>query len=149
MSTRIVHIPPHRRLWLVGFRDRQEGEPWHWTRLFTRPGFRHLIAVAESHGDTLVVNPLTHRIDVQHLKAPLGLTVRELMRHGFRFLAYETEALPRYLPVRLLTCVEVVKALLGVRRWTVFTAAQLYVELVALGAHHVGPAAPSKEGAPS
>lgn len=132
--TRIVHVAPHRQVWLVGFGDVDAREPWHWTRPFSRRGYRHVIALSERHGGTIVVNPLTHRIDVDWLQAPLGHVVRSLMARGFWFLAYESAALPQALPPRLLTCVEIAKAVLGIRDIRVFTARQLYRRLRALGA---------------
>lgn len=142
--TRVTHIAPHRRVWLVGFGpgDRLVR---HWTNLFNRrPGWRHVVALSEDGPGTLVVNPLSHRLAIEWSPTPLGAMVRGAMqRAGMFFVAYETEILPRPIGLRLLTCVEIVKAVLGVRTPFVVTARQLYRWLRARGARPVlalGPA---------
>ncbi len=130
----VVVIPPHRRVWLVGFGNGDPRDPWHWARLFTRDGYRHVVALSEEGEGTLVVQTLSNRLELRWLKIPLGRLVRRMMAEGFWFLAYETEIMARMMWPGLMTCVEVVKAVVGVRSPFVLTVYQLYRWLRARGA---------------
>jgi hypothetical protein len=141
--TRIVHLPPHRQIWLVGFGPRNALDPWHWTHPFGRhPGFQHVVACTlarpgDAAAGTLVVNPLTHRLALDHVQSPLGRVVRHYMARGYWFLAYETETVAAMIAPRLNTCVELVKWVLGVRAFWCITGRQLYRRLRALGGRPV------------
>jgi hypothetical protein len=139
----IVHLPPHRQVWLIGFGARSDRDPWHWTHPFSRyPGYQHVLACTQARaGDvdagTLVVNPQTHRLALDLVQSPLGRVVRHYMARGYWFLAYETEIIARMIAPRLNTCVELVKWLLGIKAFWVITGRQLYRRLRLMGARPV------------
>lgn len=135
---RIVAVLPQRRVWLVGFGPGDGITPWTWRRPFTSRGYRHVVAMAEEAGGTLIVNPLSHRLMVEWSPRPLGTMVRGAMeRGGLFFVAYQAVILPHPAGLRPLTCVEIVKHLLGVRTPFVVTVRQLYRWLRARGARPV------------
>lgn len=130
---------PHQRTWLVVFRD-SERRGAGWWRIFTRPGYRHVFAIAERAGGTVIVNAMSHRLDADWIALPIGSYARELLeRHGCWIVAYTTSIPPRPVHRPICTCVEIVKAVLGIRAPWVLTPWQLYRWLRRRGAAVVLP----------
>ncbi|MDO8606942.1 MAG: hypothetical protein Q7R40_10430 [Phaeospirillum sp.] len=98
-----------------------------WLRLL-RPGFRHCFLVLGSRGGWLCLNPLAHRMDIMVLPVEAGFDVSEWYRtQGLTVIEARLSTPPeRAAPWRPLTCVEVVKRVLGISAWNIVTPWQLY-----------------------
>ncbi len=124
-------------VWMVAFTGHAPGSRWRWWRLFTSPGFRHVMAFrAGAAGTVVLVNPRSDFtevgsgvIDVTHFA--IGLQ----QRLGARVLVAPVLPRPaeRVLPV-VGNCVQAVKDVLGLRAPFVWTPRQLHRRLVQLGA---------------
>jgi len=114
---------------LVVFTDAREIP---WLRLL-RPGFRHvLVALRLPGGGWIVVNPLSHQIRVDPVAALEGPALAHWFRaQGFTVIETMTRRAPRReAPWAPMTCVEVVKRLLGIHARWVWTPWALYRLLV-------------------
>jgi hypothetical protein len=110
---------------LVIFTDARE---IRWLRLL-RPGFRHvLVALRDPDGGWVLVNPLSHQMRVDRL-APMEPPDLASWFHsqGHTVLPTMTRRAPRReAPWAPMTCVEVVKRLLGLHARWVWTPWALY-----------------------
>lgn len=101
-----------------------------WLR-WLRPGFRHVFAAVPAPGGWITVDPLSTLLEVEYHRLPPGTDLAAWFRsRGHRVL--ETiihPPLPVQWPLAPLTCVSVVKRLLGVRAPLVITPWQLYRHL--------------------
>ncbi len=125
--------------WCVAFASRRRvtNTPW-WLRGL-HPAYRHCFAYrvpSGAPGCTLVVNQIGSRMQADIARVPIqDFTLNLLASGDYRVLMIALEAPPPRPVLRgPLTCVEVVKSLLGITaRWTV-TPRQLAWQLRALGA---------------
>lgn len=120
---------PSCRAWVV-FSDQTDVAWLGWLR----PGFRHCFAVLHDGRQWITIDPLLTRLDVQapHLPAEFDL-VDWFARQGLLAVPAPLAAIPasaRRPVLRPLTCVEIVKHVLGLRAKWVFTPWQLYRHLV-------------------
>ncbi len=102
-----------------------------WVR-FLRPGFRHCY---------LVLHDGTHWISLDPLASHMELTVHELpaefdlpawlAQQGQRIVPAQMKRLKRAAPWSALSCVEVIKRMLGIHKFTLLTPWQLYRYLAA------------------
>lgn len=104
-------------------------------RLLKR-GFRHCFVVLRRGGAWVVVDPLAHRTVVDLVPGSLARDADEVAalyraRGLSAVVVTVTEPPHRLAPLRLHTCVETVKRLLGRRAARVFTPAQLHAHLLA------------------
>lgn len=114
---------------LVVFTD---GQDIWWLRLL-RPGFRHVLVALHTAGHWLIVNPLAHVTRVDLVTDRPGLDLAAWFRdQGHTVVETRTRVPPlREAPWSPMTCVEVVKRLLGLHaRWTL-TPHALYRRLAA------------------
>lgn len=132
--TRLADIPPHAAEWFIGFTDGGAAEPWHWTEPFTRRGYRHAIALTPDGGGTIIVNRLSWRLHIERVAIPIGWVLKHFMLEGFWFVAYRAVIRARHAWPGILSCVETIKALVGIRSPLVITPWQLYRRLRAMGA---------------
>ena len=95
-----------------------DSESDYWCRQFLKPGFTHCFAVV---GD-IVVNPCFHFVYVGRARGPYEHTER--IDIDFIEPAHVSMS-----PFRPVTCVEIVKRLLGINDWRVMTPYQLYTRL--------------------
>lgn len=112
--------------------------PATWWLRVLRPGFRHCFAaVRQDEATWLVCDPLKDGLELAALHLPANFDLAAHYRAaGHRVLVGTTLARPsrRWPPVpEPLTCVAVVKRLVGLRSATVLTPFQLYRRLSALG----------------
>lgn len=119
------------RLAIVVFVDRCDGP---WLRMLRR-GFRHcFVVLRQDAGDWLICDPLKDRIDAQVVQARHDLALAEAyLAAGHRVCLGWTRIGAR--PVRpplpeVLTCVAIVKRLIGLRCRHVITPFQLHRHLV-------------------
>jgi hypothetical protein len=131
-------VSVEERLWFVAFPltgAPQERTAW-WQRPL-RPGFRHCFALRAEGGDrTLVADHLGARLVIELLRVPLVDALANLRRQlGALILAANEPATPLRPRVRgPMSCVEMCKALLGIRACWIVTPRQLWRHLRARGA---------------
>jgi hypothetical protein len=93
-----------------------------------KPGFRHCFVAVCRNDHWVICDPLCHRTDLlvisKDMAADLGKWYRE---HGLTVIATSVRtAPPRIAPLRMFTCVEAVKRVLGIHARSVNTPWQLY-----------------------
>lgn len=130
--------------WLIAFPAQTFGAPPPWWLRWLHPRWRHCLAlrpagpnsilIAEHHGSFA-------RMEFQDRS--LGDAVRELqMKHAALVLLVEARHPPPRAMLRgPLSCVEYIKALLGISRPWIVTPRHLYRHLRRTGATHVFPTA--------
>jgi hypothetical protein len=125
-------------LWWVVFADEvilEGANPAPWPiRWLTSVGFRHVFAFTAGEQGTQIIDPMWSGLDVrwspftpdQCAQACLDTHHRVLKLAKFENRSY---------PLRgVITCVSVVKAVVGLRAWMAITPRQLYRELIKQGA---------------
>ena len=105
-----------------------------WLRLL-RPGFRHCFVVVEREGGWLCVNPLAHRTALDLWSLPPDFDLAGSLRVQDLVVVEVDLVVParRQAPLRLHSCVEVVKRVLGLHDRWIFTPWQLYRRLARTG----------------
>ncbi len=98
-----------------------------WLKLL-RPGFRHCLVAIEQQDGWIILNPLSHRIDIEFCP---GIDEQTLSGYfegtgGICVATRLSDPPPRPAPWRPFTCVEAVLRVLGLRAPWVFTPWQLY-----------------------
>jgi len=141
-------IPPNIQL---GWRERLV---WWALHAFLRPGFRHCMVLQPftlgQSGGWLHVNPLSNGIDISICPARAAEAVLEQVRQGKGFAVWTHPVREtRVLGGDLLTCVSVVKAVLGLR-CRALTPYGLYRHLkrqedVTMGGFFSKPSAPAQQ----
>lgn len=96
-----------------------------------KAGFRHCFVVLNRGGAWVVVEPLAHCMTVDLAPGSLARSADEIAAlyraHGLTAVVVDVLSAPhRLAPLRLYTCVEVVKRLIGRRAARAFTPWQLY-----------------------
>lgn len=110
-----------------------------WLRVL-RPGFRHCFALVWDGGAWVLCDPLAHATEVRRVpSARVGETAQAVAAwftaRGYRALIVPARRVPRVpAPWAPLTCVEVVKRVLGIRARLAITPWGLYRRLLAAGA---------------
>lgn len=108
-----------------------DAERPRWLRIFTK-GFRHCFALVCSSGRWVVVNPMSHWMDVAVLAETAdGATADEIVRtlemRDLAAVACTVHEPPRRAwPPAPFTCVEAVKRILGIKAPLVLTPWQLF-----------------------
>ena len=96
-----------------------------------KPGFRHCFIILRTPDRWISIDPLAHmtRIDLHDI--PQGHNVPALLKeHGLTVVeTYLRDAALVPSPPMFCTCVEVVKRILGIQRWDIWTPWQLYRHL--------------------
>lgn len=97
-----------------------------WLKLL-RYGFRHCFVILHDGEKWLSIDPLAHRMQIQvhHVPSDFDLP-RWLEERGHIAIRAKIHDEPKMSPIMPLTCVEVVKRVLGVRNRFVLTPWQLY-----------------------
>lgn len=139
---------PEPVLWFVAFIPRRAMRDGAWWSHWLHPGFQHVMACRALDLDaTLTVNHTGTHLVVEVEPRGIGPVLRELQEHaGAWVLALDRPGTPRGPALRgPMTCVEAVKAALGLRDpWTI-TPRQLAHRMRRLGATPVLPAIPTPQ----
>lgn len=116
-------------VWFVAFKPASAiARPVWWTR-FTHAGYRHcLVARQEGEAATLVLDHAGTRLRVDLVPVPIGAFLRGLQEHAACWvlmvvLPMAGAAVAWIRPP--MSCVELVKAALGIRAWWIVTPRQL------------------------
>jgi hypothetical protein len=122
------------RTWFVVFAP-EGGRRFWWDRWFTRPGYRHVGALTAELGGTLVLDPCLNRMHLAWHPRPVPDVLADALAAGAWVLRAEVTpaAEPRRQPA-LFTCVEAVKAAMGLDWPLCLTPRQLAVRLRRAGA---------------
>jgi hypothetical protein len=125
--------------WVVVF-DRSYGRAW-W-KVFLHPRFQHVHCLRETaDGRTLMVSSMAHVMCVREYPNSLfDIVQQELGQNPTAILQYLVHygSSYKHAPIDFLTCVSVVKRLLGITTG-VNTPKQLYHELIRAGATVIKP----------
>lgn len=99
-----------------------------WWLKFLKPGFRHCFLILKTEDGALWVDPLSSGIGLETLKTHEIDTLAGWYRHqGMQVLSFEVEPkLNKPFSWAPMTCVEVIKRILGLRGWHIVTPWQLY-----------------------
>jgi hypothetical protein len=98
-----------------------------WLRLL-RPGFRHCFVILKTPDRWIAVDPLAHMTRIGLPEVAAGFDMAGYLRgEGMRVIETNLrEAPPVPAPPMLCTCVEIVKRIIGIQKWSVMTPWQLY-----------------------
>lgn len=122
------------RAWLV-FTSGERNHWWHW---FLDPRFHHVYALLLRRGTWIRFDAALDGTNVDVIDAPVYAMAQDLVEPGAIVLEVkrtrQTERMRAPWVVGPLTCVEAIKALLGIRRFFVWTPRQLYRHIG--GRHH-------------
>lgn len=154
--TKIVDYDPCKdaSLWFVVFtRTATHLMPW-WIDLFTRGGFRHCYAFRDYRGITLIVNQVAQGLLLDATKVRAAECAKALARQAdVTVVLFASQLKPRYTPRGVQTCVSVVKSLLGLKLWRIWTPQELHDYLIQNGgvvlcqAEKVVKSSPAKKNA--
>jgi hypothetical protein len=102
-----------------------------WWLKFLKAGFRHCFIILETDRGCLWVDPLSHSFTIKILEGyELTALVKWYREMGMRVEEMEVESKStRPFAWAPMTCVEVVKRLIGLNDWRVVTPWQLYTTL--------------------
>jgi hypothetical protein len=131
--TKAVDYDPSKNavLWYVAFSPRATHlMPW-WVRLFTRDNFQHCYAFRDYNGITLIVNHIAQGLLVDATNVKAVDCAKAIARDkGETIVLFASRLKPRYTPRGVQSCVSVVKALIGLAAWRVWTPQGLYQYLI-------------------
>lgn len=94
----------------------------HW---FTRPRYRHCYLLKRASQGTLVVNPLWDELHIYQTPWPIEECTIAAHLEGNIVRRVTNRYSPRYTPRGLITCVSVIKAILGINHAKIITPYQL------------------------
>ena len=111
----------------VGFVDRTEIRI---LRFVLKRGFRHCFIIMGDEERCIVIDPISNRIDVSYFPLDVRVVRKMLMRSssiGATFVRIRRRYVPNVcVSSGIFTCVEVVKRILGISKFSVFTPFRLY-----------------------
>jgi hypothetical protein len=128
--------------WLVIFPlDCPAPAPPAWWARPLRPGWRHCLAACPDGQGSQLVEHIGSHLVARHVPQPIGALAVELQESlTAMVLLVPPLATPKGASWRpFMTCVEAVKAAIGLRAWWVLTPYALFRHLRRLGAHVVLP----------
>lgn len=102
--------------------------PYWWTRFF-KPGFRHVYALRHDGQHWIMLQPRLDFIDIEVLPLPSYLTIQEITDspNVIKVTAWRRPGRMRHPWIAgPVTCVEVIKGILGIRAFFLWTPWQLF-----------------------
>jgi len=113
----------HEIDWWVAFADTGT---WTWWDLVTRKGYRHCFAFRWDGFNWILVDPMSCWLEVQVMPyGPDEDVPKKMEELGHEVLYVRSSRENRFLWRGVLTCITVIKHLLGLRAWYVITPYQL------------------------
>ncbi len=91
-----------------------------------KPGFRHCFLFFGDQYQTLVLDPLSNKIDISFLPFGVDVVKDNFQKQNIVVVKAFFQKNDSFLKFGLFTCVEVVKRILGISNIFVFTPFQLY-----------------------
>lgn len=116
---------------LVVFTDRTDV----WWLKFLRRGFRHCFICIRFANQWIAVEPMLHRVEITRLDLPDSVNLQRWFEdEGDISVSLHPLDAPEAKPLTpaFITCVELVKRVLGLRRAFILTPYQLYTHLLTL-----------------
>jgi hypothetical protein len=118
--------------WYLVFCDwtttRRAPLPIHW---FTRKGFRHVFALRSTKLGTVILNTLLSSVFVEWVPYDVEACAIACRRRGWIVVKVVNQSRKDYGLRGFISCVSVVKAAIGIKRWWIVTPYQLYKHLEA------------------
>lgn len=132
-------LPQRRDLWVVAFVPQPEVTDTAWWQAFLHPGYRHCFAFRALSPDlTELVNHSGRALSFAVMTEAADVLASRFARAGMKLLSIPAPAPGHGAMLRgPMTCVEVIKALLGWRGLFILTPRQLERALRRHGARHV------------
>ena len=134
----IEYLPdpnPRKRWWVVFIPDDGQPRPW-WLKLLTTPEFRHCLLLGEAGEGTILVDSIWCRIRCVYQPISILEATTACATMGFRVVRVD-EADGWGQKFEGLSCVGVLKSVLGIRSWLVWTPRQLYSYLIRRGCKRI------------
>lgn len=115
----------------------QGAEHRRWWRAFTRRGWRHCYVILPAHRPgaglferpgSIIVNPWVSCLRIDYSDRPPADLIRDVLADGATCaisIPVDEKFTGRYVPRGLMTCVSLVKAIVGCKAWNVWTPEQL------------------------
>lgn len=125
--------PEQTKIWIIF--SGQADLPW---LKILKPGFRHCLILLHDGRNWLTIDPMLNHLDVIiHYDIQEGVNFPALLRaQGHTVMSAKMDRSRKTpAPFMLLTCVEVIKRLLGLHKFFIFTPWQLYRHLEKLNAN--------------
>lgn len=99
-----------------------------WWLKWLKRGFRHCFVVMRLGGQWVAIDPMAHHLQITVPQLPTDFDLKNWFRdQGLRVIeSHPAPALLRCYPPIFLSCVELVKRILGLRNPFIITPAQLY-----------------------
>ena len=147
---RAAELPHRPHLWVIAFVPHDQVEATAWWQRPLAPGYRHVFAFrALAESLTEIVNHMGRALHFQVTTERADVLAARFAEAGMTLLAMPPESTaPRAMLRGPMTCVEVVKALLGWRGLLILTPRQLERALRRRGAQPVTfPHTPQQEAA--
>ncbi len=103
-----------------------------WWLKWLKRGFRHCFVVMRLGGQWVAIDPMAHHVQITVPQLPTDFDLKNwFCAQGLRVIeGYPAPALLRCYPPIFLSCVELVKRILGVRHPLIITPSQLYQYLL-------------------
>ncbi len=130
------HLPNY---WYIVFTDHSDriNLPNRIIRWFTSPGFRHCFLLKSAELGCIALDPYWHGISVSWSPLSAERIARDCLDKGHKVLFLEQNKVREYYLRGFITCVSVIKMMIGIKNWRVITPRQLYDVLLSSGAHLV------------
>lgn len=97
-----------------------------WLKIL-KPGFRHCYVLLNDGKHWITIDPLSNYMDINVQEMPAEFDLPRWMQvRGHMIVPAQIEQLPRQAPWMLLSCVEVVKRVLGIHKRWIITPWQLF-----------------------
>jgi len=109
--------------WYIVFAD---GGRWHIWDIFTSPGYRHCFAIRWDGFNWVLIEPFGSWLEVQVMPYGPKDNVPQLMVSlGHKVMYIRKSRQNKFIMRGILTCVTIMKHLLGIRAWWILTPKQL------------------------
>lgn len=124
----MAELVEHEIDWWIVFTDSGRWNVWD---VFTSKGFRHCFAFRWDGYNWILIDPLGSWLEVQVMPYTHEDNVPQMMIElGHKVLYVKKNRENRFILRGIMTCVNIMKHLLGVKSWWIITPKQLYNYLV-------------------
>jgi len=110
--------------WIIVFSDKERLQPWD---LFTSKGYRHCFAIRWDGFNWILIDPLGSWLEVQVM--PYGIDENvpaKMLELGHNLLYVRKSRSNKFIVRGPMTCVNIMKHLIGLKAFWIITPKQLY-----------------------